>query len=171
MTTEEQYSIRPATQSDASAVSRLILDYGAEHNAAPDADARQRQTGELLARCLAGSSSTAYVAVSLDNVVGYAVVHWIPFIWLKGTEGYVSELLVNTEHRGQGVGQQLMAGIEREARRRACFRLMLNNFRAQESYKREFYTKLGFVERDGVGNFVKQLSKKPPAPGHRRPTP
>ena len=70
MTTEEQYSIRPATQSDASAVSRLILDYGAEHNAAPDADARQRQTGDLLARCLAGSSSTAYVAVSLDNVVG-----------------------------------------------------------------------------------------------------
>ena len=158
MTTEEQYSIRPAAQADASGVSRLILDYGAEYNATQDNDTIQSQSAELLSRCLSESSCTAYVVVNPD-VVGYVVVHWIPFICLKGTEGYISELLVNAGHRGQGVGQRLMAEIEREARSRACFRLMLNNFRAQESYKRGFYTKLGFVERDGVGNFVKALDK------------
>lgn len=161
MRTRDAYVIRPATRDDASQVSRLIAGYGAEHNTALDAGAVECRTVDLLAQCLAEGSHTAYVAVTADNVVGYAAVHWIPFIWLQGTEGYISELLVNADHRGRGVGRQLMAEVEREARGRACFRLMLNNFREQESYRRGFYTKLGFVQRDAVGNFVKSLDKEP----------
>ena len=37
-------------------------------------------------------------------LVAYAAVHWLPYLILRGPEGFVSELFVDQAARGQGVG-------------------------------------------------------------------
>jgi len=101
-------------------------------------------------------SHTVYVAEdSAGAVVGYAAVHWLPYMLLAGPEGYVSELFIQESARGKGAGTKLLEVIEAEAKERGCSRLMLLNLRQRESYQREFYKKHGWEERPGVANFVR----------------
>jgi ribosomal protein S18 acetylase RimI-like enzyme len=108
----QSYSIRPATQADAAPLTRLFLDYNAEHNAPFNESAVLDKTPGLLSKCLAEKTHTVHIATIEDSVVGFTVVHWIPFMWLHGTEGYISEMLIHADHRGRGVGNQLMAAVE-----------------------------------------------------------
>jgi GNAT superfamily N-acetyltransferase len=81
-------------------------------------------------------------------------VHWIPYLFMSGPEGYVSELFVRNGERGQGVGTQLLQVVRAEARSRGCSRLALTNLRHRESYQRQFYTKAGWSERNDAAQFV-----------------
>ena len=65
--------------------------------------------------------------------------------------------MVGETHRGLGIGTELMRAVEREARKRGCCRIMLNNPHKSEAYKRGFYIKLGFNERTDFANYVKPL--------------
>ena len=84
-------------------------------------------------------------------------MHWLPYLFLKGPEGYVSELFVRESARGQGVGGELLRKIETEARARGCARLSLINLRNRESYMRQFYVKAGWEERAEAANFVYRI--------------
>jgi len=90
-------------------------------------------------------------------VVAYLTVQWLPYLFLTAPEGYVPELFVDEERRGQGIGKRLMETTENEAKARGCARLMLCNARNRDSYKREFYQKLGWQERESIANFVLKL--------------
>jgi len=108
--------------------------------------------------CLADDSHSFYVVEKNDNyILGYASVHWLPYLFLDGAEGYISELFVRNEGRGKGIGRELLETIKEEARKRGCSRLSLLNGRNRESYERRFYTKQGFVERDQLSNFIYKL--------------
>ncbi|HEU4616533.1 MAG TPA: GNAT family N-acetyltransferase [Gammaproteobacteria bacterium] len=112
----------------------------------------------LLAACMNGGDHSVHVAEdSNGEIVGYASVHWLPTLFLPDPEGYVSELFVAEAHRGRGVGRALLDTIVSEARARACSRLMLITNRSRESYVRRFYSKAGWIERDGMANFVLEL--------------
>ncbi len=98
---------------------------------------------------------SVYVAeVDEAEVVGYTAVHWLPYLFMTGPEGYVSELFVNEVTRGLGVGGQLLAAVQAEAQERGCTRLSLLNGRHRESYQRQFYEKMGWEERPFMANFV-----------------
>lgn len=97
---------------------------------------------------------SVYVAESEGQVVGYTAVHWLPYLFMTGPEGFVSELFVSAAARGQGVGGRLLAAVQAEARERGCTRLSLLNGRHRESYQRQFYEKLGWEERPLMANFV-----------------
>lgn len=101
------------------------------------------------------TESTTLVAVEGELVLGYANAHCCPFPTLGGVEWYVTELFVNHDYRGRGTGGALLTELEERARRAGGVRLMLNNFKAIESYDRSFYAKKGFTERVGIANFVK----------------
>ncbi|HEX9788357.1 MAG TPA: GNAT family N-acetyltransferase [Candidatus Binatia bacterium] len=108
-----------------------------------------------LARCLADDSHSVYVAEADDaKIAGYVAVHWIPYLFMSGTEGYVSELFVREAARGQSVGRELLERVQLEARQRGCVRLSLINLRNRESYQRQFYVKAGWTERADAANFV-----------------
>ena len=92
------------------------------------------------------------------KIVGYGSVHWLPYLFLQGPEGYVSELFVRESARGQGIGRELLRKIEAEARARGCVRLSLINLRNRESYMREFYVKSGWEERPEAANFIYRIS-------------
>lgn len=77
---------------------------------------------------------------------------------MAGPEGYLSELFLRDDARGQGIGRQLLKIIEAEARTSGCQRLSLMNLRTRESYQRQFYLKAGWHERSEAANFVLTLS-------------
>lgn len=109
---------------------------------------------ERLELCLADESHSVYVAEGDDSrVMGYASVHWLPYFYLPGLEGFISELFIMESDRGHGIGTLLLESIKIEAAERGCFRLKLINMHKRESYHREFYKKLGWEERDGDFSF------------------
>lgn len=108
--------------------------------------------------CLKDDSHSLYVAEGHENnILGYASVHWLPYLFLDGPEGYISELFIRGEERGKGIGGKLLDTIKEEAKRRGCSRLSLLNGRNRESYERNFYQRQGFIERDQMANFICKL--------------
>ena len=153
------FEIRPALTSDAEALSCLIRGLGffarlQDENAATTAARVDRH----LCVCLSDESHTVLVASeSGGGLVGYASVHWLPYLFLTGPEGYLSELFVAEDRRNSGVGSALLDRIVVEARSRGCARLMLAAVRSRESYQRGFYTSRGWIEREDVANLIYEL--------------
>jgi len=117
------------------------------------------QVEKRLRQCMADDSHSVYVAEwPEEKIAGYGSVHWLPYLFMAGPEGYVSELFVRAEARAQGLGRRLLGVIEIEARRRGCQRLSLLNLRDRESYRRQFYPKSGWQERGEASNFVYNLA-------------
>jgi GNAT superfamily N-acetyltransferase len=148
--------IRKAVSGDATGLAELLLDIGwfDALNGKP-IESIAAQVEQRIARCLADESHALYVAVTSDNeIAGYGSVHWLPYLFMSGPEGYVSELFVRSGRRGQGMGKKLLAVIEADARARGCARLSLINLRTRESYMRKFYIKAGWQERSEAANFV-----------------
>jgi GNAT superfamily N-acetyltransferase len=110
---------------------------------------------EQLSRCMADDSHLVLVAQNDSReIVGYCSAHWLPYLLLTGPECYISELFVRSDHRNSGVGALLMSEMKREAVNRGCVRLMLITGSNRESYRRGFYSKQGWEERDRIRNFV-----------------
>jgi len=61
--------------------------------------------------------------------------------------GYLEDLFVSEESRGQGIGTQLVNTVIEEAKKIGCYKLELNsqieNIRAQELYKKMGFENLG----------------------------
>lgn len=152
--------IRPATRGDAPALTSLIRGLGwlTLFNAEPP-DTSQRRVAHHLDRCLADDSHSIYLAeTSAGEVAGYAAVHWLPYLIFQGPEGFISELFIAESARDQGIGSQLLAAIKAEAQERGCIRLSLLNNRERESYRRGFYDKQGWHERQNYANFTYPLA-------------
>jgi GNAT superfamily N-acetyltransferase len=154
-----EFHIRKAQASDAEALTRLIRGIGwfERFNAEPF-DAACDRLASHLDLCTADDSHSVYVAVNASaELLGYVSVHWLPYLFLPGPEGFVSELFVQNAQRGMGIGARLLDMVVQEARARGCARLQLINFRHRESYQRQFYTKQGWEERPLAANFVLRL--------------
>jgi len=153
------FGIRVAQQSDAAAVSKFIRDLGMFRRLEDeDADVTAVRVASHLAMCLADDSHLVLVAEAPGGeVIGYLAAHWLPYLFLAGPEGHVSELFVDESRRGVGVGSALLDAVVAEARARGCARLMLSAIRTRESYERGFYQHRGWVEREDVANMVLQL--------------
>jgi GNAT superfamily N-acetyltransferase len=148
--------IRNARPQDAPQLALLLKEIGwfELFKDEPSKTARQRVKTHI-EQCLADQSHSIFVAESSDgSIVGYGSAHWLPYLSLRGPEGFVSELFVRESARGQGVGTRLLRSIESEARARGCARLSLINLRNRASYQRQFYAKSGWQERSEAANFI-----------------
>jgi len=123
--------------------------------------ATERRVLLHLELCDADESHTVLVAEDEEGkAVGYISVHWLPYLLLSGPEGYVSEVFVEEEARGKGVGAALIDDVKEYALAKNCSRLMLLNNRERPSYEMDFYTRLGFVERPEMANLVMPLEQE-----------
>lgn len=156
-----EFQTRRATLEDAPALTALLRSIGWFTRMDSEPETTTLQTvARHLEMGLATTSHSIYVAADKDGrLIGYAAVHWLPYLFLAGPEGFVSELFVSESARGGGVGTLLLQAIEAEARERGCVRLQLINFRSRESYRRKFYEKSGWEERPDGASFVRLLSK------------
>jgi GNAT superfamily N-acetyltransferase len=152
--------IRRVVHEDALALTELLFDIGwfAALNDRPT-EAAKTQVELRIEQCLADNSHSIYVAeFSAGQIVGYSSVHWLPYLFMTGPEGYVSELFVRSRARDQGIGKELLQAVEAEARARGCSRLSLINLRTRESYLRRFYIKAGWEERADAANFLYRIT-------------
>jgi len=154
--------IRRAEADDASALAKLLrsLNLFSQINN-EDHQTTQQRVRRHLGLCTSDDSHLVLVAqLPGGEIAGYCAVHWLPYLILTGPEGYVSELFIREEFRGQSIGSQLLKKIKMEARERGCSRLMLLNMRMRESYKRQFYAKQGWEERPDAANFILPINNR-----------
>jgi GNAT superfamily N-acetyltransferase len=156
-----EIEIRKAEKRDVPAIADILRGLSwFEHLAAETPAETQVHVGRELALCQSDDSHLVLVAEDASGeVVGYVSIHWLPYLIHAGPEGYISELFIQENARGQGIGSRLLEKAEEEANRRGCSRLTLLNMRQRESYRREFYAKRGWEERLQAANFVKVLEK------------
>lgn len=152
--------IRKADVDDARELAALLREIGwFETFNAGVTEKLTEQVRARLEQCLADDSHlTLVVEDAAKKIVAYASAHWLPYLFMAGPEGYVSELFVREAARGKGIGRELLAQIEKVARSRGCTRLSLINLRSRESYRREFYIKAGWRERGEAANFILSLA-------------
>jgi len=151
--------IRKANVDDACELALLLREIGwfESFNTGSIEPLIQRVSARL-EQCLADDSHLILVAADADRrIAAYGSVHWLPYLFMSGPEGYVSELFVREAARGRGIGRELLATIETAARARGCQRLCLTNLRDRESYERQFYSKAGWRERKEAANFIYPL--------------
>ena len=154
-----EITIRNVQLQDAEKITSIIREVGwFEHLKSESAQTTAERVRQHISLCLADDSHSAFVAENEKHkVLGYSSVHYLPYFFLPGPEGYVSELFISEEARGQGVGTALLEQVIAEARKRGCSRLSLINSRTRESYKRKFYEQRGWKERTEVAAFVLPL--------------
>ena len=102
--------IRELTAQDAPQIAELLKEIGwfESFKGEPFAAASERVRSHI-EQCQADNSHSAFAAQSSDGkIVGYGSVHWLPYLFLQGPEGYVSELFVRESARGQGIGRELL---------------------------------------------------------------
>lgn len=151
--------VRCATLDDLPALAQLLQAVGWWPALAAAAPAElHARLGPLLRQALQADSHTLLVAIDpAGALLGYTAVHWLPYLFLPGPEGYISELFVHPQARGRGIGARLLDAAAAEARRRGCSRLSLLNNRSRDSYARKFYEKHGWEERPVMANFIRKL--------------
>ncbi len=154
--------IRPARLEDAAALNELVRGLGMFkqiNELAPEQSYARIKSH--LEGCLADGSHSVYVAeTDQGQILGYASVHWLPYLILTGPEGYVSELFVRGEARGQSIGTRLLEVVRQAAVEKGCKWLSLINNRSRESYQRGYYKKLGWEERQEYANFILPLDQE-----------
>ncbi len=137
---------RPASAEDAQRVAELLEQLG--YPASLEAAARRLQA------LAASRHDDVWVAERDGKVIGLVAIHVSGSLEHDGDVAKVSALVVDTAARRQGVGEQLMALAEREARLRGCVLLFLTTAeRRQDAHA--FYRGLGFEETGR--RFAKEL--------------
>jgi GNAT superfamily N-acetyltransferase len=150
-------TIRPARLTDTGAITELwrTLGWFAHINEEPQADTEAR-VARHLELCFADDSHMVLVAENGDGAfTGFVSVHWLPYLFLTGPEGYITELFVVESERGKGIGRTLLSEVAKRARDRGCSRLQLVTGKDRDSYK--IYHKLGWKERPELADFVLHL--------------
>ncbi len=155
--------VRHAMLSDARGIADILRELGwFEYIVQEDITVTEARILERLILSKQDSSHAVYVAEGDDGrVMGYAAVHWLPYLLLQGLEGFISELFIREADRRHGVGSLLLETIKTDALQRGCSRLMLINLHKKESYHRQFYIKQGWEERELTANFILDLGANP----------
>jgi GNAT superfamily N-acetyltransferase len=162
VTADFEFSIRRAGVEDAADIASLLRAWGFVAHLAefPFETVVDRVRGHMQ-QSQADDSHAVWVAQDPAGTVwGYVAVHWLPYLFLPGPEGYVSELFVHPDAVQRGIGGRLLDQVIVEAKRRGCSRLLLLNFRNRESYRRGFYAKHGWQERPDAANMIYDLSQR-----------
>jgi GNAT superfamily N-acetyltransferase len=155
--------IREATESDAQAIAELLQTITELHAVTGmTTETLCARVAVNLALAIPARGTLVLVAVADDDaIVGYCSVHWVPFLFFAGPEAYISELFVRPADRSAGVGSRLLDEARRLAELRGCSRLSLLNGRQSEAYRRGFYLKRQWQERDRMANFILPLPETP----------
>jgi len=152
-------NIRKAKVADAAGIVEVMKQAGKSVYSMPTPYVTSTdKVADQIKMCHADKSHTIYVAQDEDGkIVGYVGAHWLPYLFLDGPEAYLSELFVDESYRGNSIGTKLLDTVKEEAKKRGCSRLLLLNSRVRESYRRSFYKKHGWTEREEAANFVYNL--------------
>lgn len=126
---------------DRAALEAMVRAYYAEDGLAFD---EQRQGAALAAMLDGDPLCLAWLVRLADATIGYVVVTLGFSLESGGRDGFIDELYIAPPERGRGVGAQVLALIEREARAQGLKRLYLEV--AHGNPAQGLYRRAGFVD-------------------------
>jgi PhnO protein len=134
----EKYTLRPAMESDATAVKALLEEL---EGRAFDMENFTRIYAEYLAAPL----TLVYVAVGSETeIVGFISCKGQSLLHHEGTVFEIQELIVTAAHQGRGVGRKLIDVLKSELTRLEAKSLeVTSNKRRKEAHA--FYQSVGFL--------------------------
>ena len=142
-------SVRPAGAADALRVGRLLHDFNVEYD---DVTPGPAALADRVAQLLATDETVVLVveepAPAGQGLLGLAVLRFRTALWTAGLECYLAELYVVPDHRGGGLGRQLMLAAIGIARTRGADSMDLGTGE-DDVAARALYESLGFTDRDG----------------------
>jgi N-acetylglutamate synthase-like GNAT family acetyltransferase len=130
-------TIRDARVEDAQALARLIEQLG--YPASVEAVARR------VALLVASEADRVVVAEVDGAVVGLASVHVSLAVEYDDPAAKLSAIVVDEHFRDRGIGKELVAAMEAEARARGCCLIFLTTAERRDD-ARAFYDRIGFEE-------------------------
>ena len=140
-------SIRQGVISDAEDIVDLLGELGYSSTGA-DVEARLN--------LVKGSSSDAIiVATRWNRVIAFLSLHVIPYFTTGDLVGRVSAFAVKESARNQGIGRQMMAAAEEQAREMGCKAIEVTSADHREG-AHAFYTRLGYPKTSAT--FFKKLT-------------
>lgn len=143
--------LRPYRPSDRAAVAGLLLELNRHENAISGesrTDVETAQIGAIEAEEMLAGGDTAVVLAERDGEVAGLLIWYVAtgesyvFETLR-RYGKVDALVVAARHRGQGIGNLLLAEAERLTRERGLSRMMLHVIEGNDGAA-EAYRKFGF---------------------------
>ena len=143
--------LRPYQPSDRAAVAGLLLELNQHENSISGesrTDVETAQIGAIEAEEMRASGDTAVVLAERDGEVAGLLIWYVAtgesyvFETLR-RYGKVDALVVAKEHRGQGIGNLLLAEADRLTRERGLSRMMLHVIEGNDGAA-EAYRKFGF---------------------------
>jgi predicted N-acetyltransferase YhbS len=127
--------LRAATEADAKHVEPLLAELGYP--------SRAKDIRDRLRRSLRSDGSCFLLAQSASEVVGLLSAELVPYFPSGSTICRVTGLVVSAHHRGQGVGEELLAGAADFARKHHCSGIEITSAEHRLDAHR-FYQRLGF---------------------------
>jgi GNAT superfamily N-acetyltransferase len=141
------YEIRQALPTDAVALSRLVSVLG--YNMQPE------QIMTRLASYSGTGGSRVFVAVRRKEVVGFLSFLSLPLFHEATAMGRITAMVIDPEHRRQGIGRSLMRAMEQYAAGCGCQRIEVTSGDHREEDAHQFYSSQGYS--DDCRRFLKTL--------------
>jgi N-acetylglutamate synthase-like GNAT family acetyltransferase len=137
---KHSFIIRRASLEDLDAITHLLkdLDYHIQDQE------NFKRIGSLILK--QDPTWAVFMALRSDKPVGFISIHVKPILKLEGHMASIEELVVQEGLRGSGVGSALLDKALSFADELHCSRIEVLSSKRRESYKRQFYTKHGFME-------------------------
>lgn len=142
MTTEKEWKIRQAEQSDVPAIVAMLADdpLGATRETPGDP-----AYAESFARIAADPHQLLVVLERNAEVIGTLQLTFIPGLSRVGmTRALIEAVRIRSDQRGRGLGRELVEWSIAECRRRGCGMVQLTSDASRES-AHAFYRGLGFA--------------------------
>ncbi len=146
--------VRPAVHRDARAMRDLLEELGYPMSE-DDVHARLRVL-------TAEPATKLMVADHDDRVVGIAVLHWFELLERPGSFARLLALVVTDDHRGRGVGRQLVEACENTARKNGSLGIEVTSAPNRDDAD-AFYRELGFVP--GASRYYRKTFPTAAGPG------
>jgi len=140
----QDLKIRKSEEKDLSAIHRLLGELGY-----PDLDRDKLRSvfSEISDRTDMG----IFVAEGTNNdIAGFVSYSYKPQLRVTGNLFEVDEIVVSSKSRGSGVGKLLLDFALEKAKAANARFVILSTSRDRESYKRRFYMKNGFDEKNSA---------------------
>lgn len=129
--------IRDASAGDTATIAQLLGQLGYPARAA-EVDAR-------LVALRRYPQAVAFVAEAQGHVVGVVTCHMFPSIHVSAPIAWLTTLIVDRHHCGQGIGRQLCRAAEAWAQQRGAQRLSVSSG-AQRDGAHAFYERIGYAK-------------------------
>ena len=134
--------IRPATSADLADILALMGELDLGH----DGKLSLETAAAAFQQITANPNHTIYVAEQDGVIVGTFALIIIPQLAHGGTcSGIVEDVVVSSDQRGQGIGQQMMRFAIERCQQAGCYKLVLSSNKRRHAAHR-FYEHLGFQQ-------------------------